>query len=101
LKILHKSLLTYFLTLTRQKTASSQGNFFAIVSVGLVSPESPVGTWPRPVYGDVDFQWVIKPGVETWPKKGCVSTPWLKWYLITNKLQNTPWPRPAIERGFS
>ena len=30
-----------------------------------------------------------------WPKKGCVSTPWLKWCLIINELQNTPWPRPA------
>ena len=72
--------------------------FSAIVSVGLVSPESPVGTRPRPVSGDADLQWVIKRGVETWPKKGGVSTPGLKWYLIINKLQNTPWPRPATRR---
>ena len=68
--------------------------FSAIVSVGLVSPESPVGTRPRPVSGGADFQWVIKHGVETWPKKGCVSTLLFKSYLIINELQNSPWPRP-------
>ena len=33
--------------------------------------------------------------METRQKKACVSTLYLKWYLIIGELQNTPWPRPA------
>ena len=40
------------------------------------------GMRPRLVSGGVDFQRVIKQGVETWPKKACVSTLRLKLYLI-------------------
>ena len=29
------------------------------------------------------------------PKKACISTLYLKWYLIISELQNTPWLRPA------
>ena len=39
-----------------------------------------INGWTRPplVSGDVEFQRVIKQGVETWPKKACVSTLLLK-----------------------
>ena len=54
-----------------------------------------VGTRPRHNFGGADFQLVTKQSVETWPKKGCVSTLCLEWYLIINQLRNPPWPRPA------
>ena len=55
----------------------------------------PGGTRPRLIFGDVDYQCVIKCSVETRPKKACVSTLYLKWYRISSELQNTPWPRPS------
>ena len=53
------------------------------------------GTRPRLIFRGGDSQWVIKCSVETRPKKACVSTLHLKWYLIISELQNIPWPRPA------
>ena len=47
-------------------------------------------------WNGIDFQWVIKRGVETWPKKAYVSTLLLKWYLTINKLRILPWPRPDV-----
>ena len=35
-------------------------------------------------------------GVETWTFFGHVSTLLLKYYLIINQLQKTPWPRPDV-----
>ena len=46
----------------------------------------------------VDLQGVMKQGVETWPKNGCVSTPLLNWYLTISELRIRLWPRPD---GFS
>ena len=54
-----------------------------------------IRTRPRSVFGGADCQLVIKCSVETWPKKGCVSTLLFKSYLIINELQNSPWLRPA------
>ena len=39
--------------------------------------------------------------METWPKKACVSTPLLKYYLIISELQILPWPRPDLSLGFA
>ena len=55
----------------------------------------PGETRPRLIFGDADYQCVIKCSVETRPKKACVSTLYLKWCLIVSELQNAPWPRPA------
>ncbi len=52
------------------------------------------GTRPRSVFRDIDYQSVAKYSVETRPKNVDVSTPSPETYLITNKLQNHPWPRP-------
>ena len=57
------------------------------------------GTRPRLISGDIDIQIVTKQSVETWPKKGCVSTLSFKWYLIISGLRNAPWPRPAWYTG--
>ena len=47
---------------------------------------------------ETDLQGVMKHGVETWPKNGCISTLLQNWYLIISELQIRPWLRPD---GFS
>lgn len=63
--------------------------------------EEVVGTQPRPVFGNIDYQSVIKRTVETQPKKVHVSTPMLKLHLIINDLRNPPWPHPASSTSSS
>ena len=65
-------------------------NEFAVI----INNEGVGGTRPRFIFGDVDYQCVIKCSVETRPKKACVSALYLKWYLIISELQNAPWLRP-------
>lgn len=60
-----------------------------------------VGTQPRPVFGNIDYQSVIKCTVETQSKKVHVSTPMLKLHLIINDLRNPPWPHPASSTSSS
>jgi len=43
---------------------------------------------------EIDLQGVIKHGVETWPKNGCVSTLLQNWYLIISELRIRSWPHP-------
>ena len=69
-------------------------NYYGGVSVSRVTPR-PLGTRPRPVFGNLDYQSVIKRTVETQPKNVHVSTLMLKPHLIVNNLRTTPWPRPA------
>jgi hypothetical protein len=63
--------------------------------------EEVVGTQPRPVLGNIDYQSVIKRAVETQSKKVHVSTPMLKLHLIINDLRNPPWPHPASSTSSS
>lgn len=63
--------------------------------------EEVVGTQPRPVFGNIDYQLVIKRTVEKQSKKVHVSTPMLKLHLIINDLRNPPWPRPASSTSSS
>lgn len=63
--------------------------------------EEVVGTQPRPVFGNIDYQSVIKRTVETQSKKVHVSTPMLKLHLIINDLRNPPWPHPASSTSSS
>ena len=67
----------------------------ATARASLVAPVRVVGTQPRPVFGNIDYQSVIKRTVETQSKKVHVSTPLLKLHLIINDLRNPPWPHPA------
>ena len=81
----------------RQPDGMSEANLQgpAPARASLVAPIKVVGTQPRPVFGNIDYQLVIKRTVETQSKQVHVSTPMLKTYLIINNLRNTPWPHPA------
>ena len=82
----------------RQPDGMSEANLQgpATARASLVAPIKVVGMRPRPVFGGIDYQSVIKRTVETQPKNVHVSTPSLKPYLIINGLRNLAWPRPAI-----
>ena len=43
---------------------------------------------------EIDLQGVMKHGVETWQKNGCVSTLLQNWHLIISELLIRPWPHP-------
>ena len=79
----------------RQPDGMSEANLQgpATARASLVAPIKVVGTQPRPVFGNIDYQSVIKRTVETQPKKVHVSTPMLKLHLIINDLRNPPAPR--------
>ena len=81
----------------RQPDGMSEANLQgpATDRASLVAPIKVVGTQPRPVFGNTDYQSVIKRTVETQSKKVHVSTPMLKHHLIINDLRNPPWPHPA------
>ena len=81
----------------RQPDGMSEANLQgpATARASLVAPVKVVGTQPCPVFGNIDYQSVIKRTVETQSKKVHVSTPMLKLHLIINDLRNPPWPRPA------
>ena len=81
----------------RQPDGMSEANLQgpAPARASLVAPIKVVGTQPRPVFGNIDYQSVIKRTVETQSKKVHISTPMLKLHLIINDLRNPPWPRPA------
>ena len=81
----------------RQPDGMSEANLQgpATVRASFVAPIKVVGTQPRPVFGNIDYQSVIKRTVETQSKKVHVSTPMLKLHLIINDLRNPSWPRPA------
>ena len=81
----------------RQPDGMSEANLQgpATARASLVAPVKVVGTQPRPVFGNNDYQSVIKRTVETQSKKVHVSTPMLKLHLIINGLRNPPWPHPA------
>ena len=81
----------------RQPDGMSEANLQgpATARASLVAPIKVVGTQPRPVFGNIDYQLVIKRTVEKQSKKVHVSTPMLKLHLIINDLRNPPWPHPA------
>ena len=87
----------------RQPDGMSEANLQgpAPARASLVAPIKVVGTQPRPVFGNIDYQSVIKGTVETQSKKVHISTPMLKLHLIINDLQNLPWPRPASSTSSS
>ena len=87
----------------RQPDGMSEANLQSPATdrASLVAPIKVVGTQPRPVFVNIDYQSVIKRTVETQPKNVHVSTPSLKPYLIINDLQNPPWPHPASSTSSS
>ena len=87
----------------RQPDGMSEANLQgpATARASLVAPVKVVGTQPRPVFGNIDYQSVIKRTVETKSKKVHVSTPMLKLHLIINDLRNPPWPHPASSTSSS
>ena len=87
----------------RQPDGMSEANLQdpATARASLVAPIKVVGTQPRPVFGNIDYQSVIKRTMETQSKKVHVSTPMLKLHLIINDLRNPPWPHPASSTSSS
>ena len=60
----------------------------------LPPPDAVAGRGHAAGLQETDLQGVIKHGVETWPKNGCVSTLSQNWYLIIGELRILPWPHP-------
>ena len=87
----------------RQPDGMSEANLQgpATARASFVAPIKVVGTQPRPVFGNIDYQSVIKRTVETQSKKVHVSTPMLKLHLIINDLRNPSWPHPANSTSSS